>query len=122
MNTHYRDRATFLMVYIREAHASDEWVTPDNRWLADISIEQPKTFEERKKVAALCNETFDISFSVVVDDIGDTTNKLYGAWPERLYIIGADGKVVYQGGYGPFGFKPKQMEKALRRLLQKPQV
>ena len=110
------DDAHFLMVYIREAHAADEWVTPNNPQ-AGISVFQPVTLDERQNVASECGSRLDIAFPMVVDDMDDTVGKLYGAWPERLYVIDAGGVVVYQGDYGPWGFKPDEMHAALMREL-----
>ena len=36
-------------------------------------------------------------------------NDVYGAWPERLYII-VDGTIVYQGGLGPFDYKLHEVQ------------
>jgi hypothetical protein len=33
--------------------------------------------------------------------------------PDRMYVVGRDGRVVYKGGRGPFGFNPDEMEQAL---------
>ena len=46
----------------------------------------------------------------------DSVNQLYNGWPERLYVIGADKRIVYKGGVGPFGFKPREVDKALSKL------
>src|SRR5262249_43155093 len=41
--------------------------------------------------------------------------------PDRLYVIGRDGRVVYKGGRGPFGFSTGEMEQALiLHLLDRP--
>jgi hypothetical protein len=37
--------------------------------------------------------------------------------PDRLYVIDRDGKIVYKGGRGPFGFKPGEMDQSLLMLL-----
>ncbi len=37
----------------------------------------------------------------------------------RSYVIDADGMVTYQGGRGPFGFRPGEMEQALIMTLMK---
>ncbi len=116
MSQDYEDEAAFLMVYVREAHASDEWQTKGNE-RAGIVIAQPTTYAERREVAAQCGAALEPAFPVVVDTIDDVANKLYGAWPERLYVIDAEGYVHYQGGYGPWGFKPDEAEEALRELL-----
>ncbi len=112
MRAEYGGGAEFLMVYIREAHASDEWVTPDNTG-SGISISQPTTLTERQGAASQCGDAMDISFPVVVDDVDDAVATAYAAWPDRLYVVGADGRIAYQGGYGPFGFKPGEVRQWL---------
>ena len=46
----------------------------------------------------------------------DAVMTAYAAWPERLYLIDVDGRVLYAGGRGPFGFKPRELEKAIQTL------
>lgn len=43
----------------------------------------------------------------------DTANTAYGAWPDRLYLVGRDGRIAYKGGRGPSGFRPEALEEAL---------
>ena len=38
-------------------------------------------------------------------------------WPDRLYLIGKDGQISFQGGEGPFGFKPEALARAIEREL-----
>jgi hypothetical protein len=47
----------------------------------------------------------------------DAVNIAYAAWPDRLYLIGLEGEVVYAGGIGPFGFKPTDLEQAMDEYL-----
>ena len=54
---------------------------------------------------------------LVVDDIDDKIASAYGALPERLYLIGQDGRVLYQGGQGPWYFFPEELEKAIVQLF-----
>ena len=42
----------------------------------------------------------------------------YDAFPDRLYIVGADAKVVYQGDRGPQGFDVSEMQAALVEHLE----
>jgi hypothetical protein len=53
---------------------------------------------------------------VVVDGLDDAASIPYGAWPERLYVLDGDGRVLYRGGPGPFEFKPEEVVEVLRRL------
>ncbi len=55
---------------------------------------------------------------LAIDTLDNRAESLFAAWPERIYILGAGGKVLYKGGMGPFGFLPEDAEKALTALPQ----
>lgn len=116
MHTKHSDKVQFLMVYIREAHASDEWSIGSNT-RAGIVVAQPKTDEQRTAVAQQFVKQFQPNFPVVVDSTDDIANKLYGGWPDRLYVIDAQGKIAYQGKRGPFGFSPRKAETTIQNLI-----
>jgi hypothetical protein len=54
---------------------------------------------------------------MVVDGIDNAVASAYGGWPDRLYLVGRDGTIVYLGGEGPFGFKPDELEQAIEAHL-----
>ncbi len=112
----YRDRAAFFVVYIREAHPSDGWQVGANK-SQGIIFEQPMTLEERKDVAHTCQLGLDISIPILIDDIDNTVERAYAAWPDRLYVVSREGRIGYKGGVGPGGFKPQAMEKSLKNLV-----
>ena len=37
--------------------------------------------------------------------------------PTCLYLVGLDGRVVYAGGPGPFGFKPAELGASIDEYL-----
>jgi type I thyroxine 5'-deiodinase len=82
-----------------------------------IKVNQPKTYEDRVKVAGECMKDLELSIPFLVDDMQNTAQKAYAGWPDRLYVIDKEGKVAYKGGPGPGGFKPAEAEEALRKLL-----
>jgi hypothetical protein len=82
-----------------------------------IVFKQPKTFAERKTAAALLVDRLKYRAPLALDGIDDAAGLAFGAWPERIYIIGRDGTVRYRGGLGPFGFHTDEAEKALGSLL-----
>lgn len=108
----FKHIAEFFVVYIREAHPSDGWAVRPN---ADcgISIPDPKTYSERVKVADNACTALKISIPCLVDDISDSVNKAYAAWPDRLYVVDNSGKLAVIGGPGPFGFAPSINEASL---------
>lgn len=72
-----------------------------------------KNLEERLAAArTLLKE--DPPCPVVVDEMNNITASKYGALPERLYVI-QSGKVIYQGGIGPWGYKPEEVRKVLEK-------
>ena len=116
MYQEYGDKAAFFVVYILEAHATDAWQTSDN--LKDkILIASPASFERRDEVAQSCVRNLKIPFPAVVDDFENSTEKAYTGWPDRLYVIGSDGRIAYKSRPGPYGFKPAEVSDTLSRLV-----
>ncbi len=117
----------FLGIYIREAHPADGWSF--GKWparpliklfapKAAVDIDDPKTLDERRLVATRCEEALCYEYPTLVDTIDDRVSEAYAAKPTRLYLIGADGRVVYDGGPGPFGFKPAEFRDAIASHLK----
>ncbi len=113
----YKDRANFVMVYVREAHPTDGWRMESNDRVGAITA-QPKSYEERADVAQKCGRLFNIGFPMLVDTIDDTVGARYSGMPGRLYLIDRDGKVAFKSGRGPYLFKPAELEQSLVLLLQ----
>ena len=108
----YKDKATFIMVYVREAHPTDGWKMESNARLG-VAVKQPTTTEERAEVCAQFRKKLNPGLPVFVDEISDPVGNAYSGMPARLYVIDTNGKVAYKSGRGPFGFKPGEMEQAL---------
>lgn len=98
----YKDKAHVYVIYIREAHPTDGWALPSNQF----KITDPKSLEERRKVARAFAAKLKLTPPVLVDSLDDKVGKAYAAWPDRLYVIDAQGKVALQAARGPFGFSP----------------
>jgi type I thyroxine 5'-deiodinase len=82
-------------------------------------VQDPITLEERSKVASTCAEKLNMPMPAVVDRMDDKVNQAYRGWPDRLYLIGKDGKLAYTGGRGPFFFSPAEWEAAIEAELKK---
>ena len=105
----------FLAVYIVEAHPSDVWQMQSNV-KDNVVFASPKNEDERAYVAGACVRKLGIKFPAVLDQFDNTTEKAYTGWPDRMYLIDANGKVAYKSAPGPFGFKPDQLSAALAQL------
>jgi alkyl hydroperoxide reductase subunit AhpC len=112
----HKSRATFLGVYVREAHPTDGWRMESND-RADIAFPQPTDQPARNAVANRCQAALKMPFPLLVDTMDDQAGHAYSAMPARLYVIDASGKVTYKSARGPFGFRPQEMEQALALTL-----
>lgn len=113
LESRYGSEVAFFVVYIKEAHPEDGWVLDRNR-RANVTVGDPATLEERAAVAQTCALRMRMSLPVLVDGLDNAVASAYGGWPDRLYLIGRDGRVAFQGREGPFGFKPGELEAAIR--------
>jgi hypothetical protein len=101
------------VVYIKEAHALDSR-SPMSVEEGMPLIQDAVTQEERNATAAVCMTKLALEpIPSLVDDMDNTANDGYSGWPDRLYLVGKDGKVAYHGFEGPFGFKPDELEDAI---------
>lgn len=123
----YHEQVAFISIYIREAHPVDGW------WMgrrltrkmvaryapkASMDLYDPKTIEERREAAGQCEIALQYGIHTYVDEMDDRVNKAYAGWPTRLYLVGLDGRVVYAGGMGPYGFKPEELKLAIDHYLE----
>jgi len=117
----YNDRVQFLMIHIREAHPVDGWDIGSSNRIPDTGRQDmcydPQTIEARRQVAGSCELAPQYGIRTYVDEIDDGVMTAYAAWPERLYLVGKDGRVRYASGLGPWGFKPAELKEAIDALL-----
>ncbi len=99
-----------------EAHPTDVWQMQSN--VKDkVLFASPKNEEERAFVAGACVRKLGIEFPAVLDEFNNATEQAYTGWPDRLYLIDAQGRVAYKSKPGPFGFKPDELKAALERIV-----
>jgi hypothetical protein len=112
LHERHGDAVAFFIVYIREAHPEDGWVLEDNRE-DGIALVDPVSLDERAEVADACALRLQTGIPILLDDVDDAVASAYGGWPDRLYLIGRDGRIAFQGGRGPDGFQPAELAHAI---------
>ncbi len=86
----------------------------------DICYPQPTTLAQRVAIANDFVKRFHYPIPTVIDPMSNFADRIYGGWPERIYVIDESGKVVYRGGLGPFNYHPEEVRAWLaRRFPQK---
>lgn len=97
-----------MIIYIDEAHAEDEWALKNN-----ISIKKHQNIQDRLVAARRLLKELP-SCPVVLDTMENLCSAKYAALPERLYIL-QEGKIVYKGNIGPWGYKPEEVRSVLEK-------
>ncbi len=82
-----------------------------------VLVRQHQSFDERVEVEQTCMLKMALEIPALVDEMDDAVAAAYAAMPERLYLIGQDGRVAYQGGMGPMFFRPEEWEAAIEAHL-----
>ena len=82
----------------------------------NVLFASPKNEDERAEIAGTCVRKLGIEFPAVLDEFGNSTERAYTGWPDRIYFIDAQGRIAYKSKPGPFGFKPDQLAAALARV------
>jgi len=102
----------FLLVYCREAHPID------GQSPGRTVVEDPVTDVERREVAMKFVADMNLAIPALLDGVDDAVGRAYASHPDRLYLIGKDGRIAYAGDRGPFGFKPQELREAIEDELR----
>ncbi len=78
---------------------------------------QHRSLREREQVGQACMVKLALEMPAVVDEMDDRVAGAYAAMPERLYLVGCDGRVAYKSGMGPMFFRPLEWEAAIEAHL-----
>ena len=105
----------FIIIYIREAHASDGWKFDGPNY---SFIRHHRDISDRLKAIKVMAEMAHISkdqgVSIYCDTMDNITNNLFRAWPERLYVL-HDRKILYRGGEGPDDYSVPSVDYVLKK-------
>lgn len=118
----YGEKVEFLVVYITEAHAFDG-ASPKGGSDGSPIVEEPTTLDERRAIAMRCDIALGLApMTVLLDDMKNTAGGAYAGHPDRLYLVDKAGRISYAGDRGPGGFKPDELEDAIRVDLELPPI
>ncbi len=82
-----------------------------------VVFNEPTTDEEREVVAKACVVNLELALPTLIDGMDNSAATAYQTVPNRIYIIGKDGKITYAGGKGPRDFKPDELETWLEQAF-----
>lgn len=118
----YGDKLNIYLVYTIDAHPSDvvSPYSPKNEiWVPRTNIrdkvkaDQPKTYGERKALAAKWQQQYSIAAPVLVDSPANQFWLNYGQAPNMVYLLEPSGVVYYKQVW----FKKDGLDKAISELI-----
>jgi tetratricopeptide (TPR) repeat protein len=112
----YGRQVPFLLVYIREAHASGDWQSTRNV-REGITVAPVLSMQDREDHATMCTRELHLKFPALADAMDGSVEAAYAAWPSRAFVIGRDGRVLYSTRLTQQDFRVDEMEKALRAAI-----
>ncbi len=109
---------TFLLVYIREAHAADgSSPLPLNERLG-MSVAEAKSLEERAGNAALCRQRLAIPYEAALDGMAGEAEKAFDAFPSRAFVVDREGTVTFSTGLDEQRLRPEALRAAVEAVLR----
>ena len=83
----------------------------------NVLFRSPRDEQERASVAGACVRKLHIKFPALIDSFDNQVEMAYTGWPDRLYLIQPDGRVVFKSKPGPFGFDPDNLATAIKKVV-----
>ena len=115
----YKDRVDFLVVYIKEAHPGSIVEVPTAEGGTELQV-VGRTAGSDDRLANLRKvmKLTRLTMPSVIDDDEGSVQRAYTAWPDRLYVVGQDGKIGFKGGPGPSGFRVPELAAWLKENIK----
>ena len=108
------------MVYIREAHPESVLYVPGSNGGKSLAVvPQTSNSADRLKNLEQCALLLQLTMPAVIDSNDNIANQAYAAWPDRLCVVGTDGKIAFKSGPGPSGFRVPELAAWLKDNLTK---
>lgn len=107
----YKDAFVYIVLYINEAHPSNGWFIGDGVY----TIANHTCIQDRKIAAQYLDDDLHPDVHVLLDNVENQGQKVFGTKYERLYVL-QEGRVLYQGGNGPFGYNLDDLDEFLKGL------
>lgn len=114
----FKDRARFLFIYVREAHPDSVLSVIDQSGGETLlKIAQPADAAGRAETAAVCQRTVELEMPIAVDGIDNRVGKAYAGWPNRMVVVGTDGRVLFASDPVPRGTDARRLRTWLEENL-----
>lgn len=111
----YKDRVTFLLIYLQEAHPGAILSVATESGGKELRViplitKEAESLENLRKLVQLGKLTIPAG----IESPANSVNRDYAGYPNRLYVVTTDGRVAFKGAPGPTGLKVPDLADWLR--------
>ena len=82
--TRFQDKFNFINIYVKEAHASNEWPIRNKK---EFVIEQHKDSQQRVNLAQKLQNEYNVEMPIYVDTMNNEFVDIYAGWPLQCLLI-----------------------------------
>ncbi len=111
----YGTSIPFLLIYIREAHSSEDWQSTRNT-REYVQLAPARNLPDKQAHASMCSRKLHLNFPALVDGLDGQVEQAYQAWPSRAFVVDKNGRILYSSGLTELDFHPQELEAVLRAL------
>lgn len=109
----YGDAVHWVLIYTKEAHASDDGRVSQKNVNEGIEVPQHTSFEQRVAAARACRQVMAVKMPILVDDFSNEVSGTYAGFPNRGLVLDGEGRIVYNQKW----FNLDQVRQALDHVL-----
>jgi peroxiredoxin len=84
------DTVSFFLLYTRESHPADNYTAHNS-------------FEQKLAYARDLKRLENIQFQILVDHLDGRIHRAYGVWPNALFVIHKDGRLIFRSNMANHG-------------------
>jgi peroxiredoxin len=84
------DSVSFFLLYTRESHPAENYAAHNS-------------FEQKLAYARDLKRLENIQFPILVDHLDGGIHRAYGAWPNALFVIDKDGRLIFRSNMANHG-------------------
>jgi hypothetical protein len=101
-----RSQVEFLLIYVREAHPG-------------AALPPHHSMEDKARAALLLQEQEQITFPILIDELGGEIHRRYGALPNASFLIDRSGRIAYRSLASHTGSLGAALEELLERQKER---
>jgi Flp pilus assembly protein TadD len=110
----YGDRASFVLVYVQEAHDEANWQSTINE-RERVTVARVATMDDKRHNATLCLRALTLRIPTAVDGLDRAVERAWAAWPSAAYVIDRGGAIRWRSRLGEQEFDPAAMESVIQQ-------